>query len=190
MRVPKDVDLSSVVGRGVDFADVFLSERVSSWDIADDLKSMLAVELGMFFDILQEVGAEFGYRVAKEVSRFIFHYMKFEPSDNSFYNGLDAQVNQKLLPKIHGAERVLKPILWGLGVLCREQRRWADDESGNKLLENRDAIVSAAREAMLFNVDNPLTASTPSPTLPISFDKCRRMNDRLLRNGFTSYAEA
>jgi hypothetical protein len=190
MRDPKDIDLSKIEGNGAKYSQAFLLERVSSWNITDEIKSQLTVELDMFFSILQEMGSEFGYRVAKEISRFIYHYSRFGHSQDSFYSALDAQVNQKLLPKLHGAERVLKPVLWGLAVLCREKRQWELDGSGNQVLKNHQDIVFAAREAILLNANNPLTTECFDPILPLSFEKCRRMNDRLQRNGFTSYAEA
>lgn len=190
MHNPRSVDLSKIGGLGAKYASAFLSEHISLWEIPDNQRAKLTTELEMFFDVLQDAGSEFGYRVAKEVSKFFYHYSKFGPAEDSFNNALDAQVNQKLLPKLHGAERMLKPILWSLAILCREERQWSQDASGQDVLLNQEAIVKLAKEAMLFNIDSPFAGKSPDPSLPISFEKCRRMNERLQKNGFTSYAEA
>ena len=79
-----------------------------------DLKARL-VEA---FRVLEPIGAEFGFRTAFEISRFVAFHATLTGAGWQFSDALDAQVYQKLMPKLHGSERRLGPVLKALEGFC------------------------------------------------------------------------
>jgi 5-methylcytosine-specific restriction protein B len=70
------------------------------------------------FKALAPIGAEFGFRTAFEISRFVVFHAMLTGTGWKFSTALDAQVLQKLLPKLHGSERRLGPVLKALEEFC------------------------------------------------------------------------
>lgn len=120
-----------------------LDQERPGGDVALELKAHL-VEA---FSRLEGIGAEFGLRTAHEISRFVYFHATIVGQNWRLADALDAQVVQKILPKLHGSQRRLSPVLDALGKFCEER------------------------------------------SLPISLEKVRRMQARLL-DGYTSFAEA
>ena len=108
------------------------------------------------------MNAEFGYRSATEIYRFIAN-AKVCAEGMTEDEILDAAIVQKLLPKLHGSRKKLEPALKALWGLC---------------MQNEHIIEAITR-------DNVVYAKFPE-----SADKIRRMMQTALDNGFTSYAEA
>lgn len=115
-----------------------------------------------FFKILKKVNAEFGYRSATEIYRFIAN-AKACADDMTENEILDAAIVQKLLPKLHGSRKKLEPALKALWGLCMQN--------------------SYTTEAIIR--DNVQYAKFPEAA-----DKVQRMMQTALENGFTSFAEA
>jgi 5-methylcytosine-specific restriction protein B len=118
-------------------------------------------ELKKFFIELKKVNAEFGYRSATEIYRFIEKTQRHTAmSDEEI---LDAAIIQKLLPKLHGSRKKLEPALKALWGLCMKLGHTGEDISRENLQNAR---------------------------FPESADKILRMKQTALDNGFTSFAEA
>ena len=118
-------------------------------------------ELMEFFHELKTVNAEFGYRSAAEIYRFIgIAQGHTNMSDEEI---LDAAIIQKLLPKLHGSRKKLEPALKALWGLCMKLGHTGEDISRENLQNAR---------------------------FPESADKILRMMQTVLDNGFTSFAEA
>jgi len=162
---PVDVDLSELEGMGAGMAKDFVRIAVNFADEFSD-KSTLSKELIQFFENLSDVGAEFGYRTANEISRFASLAEQLA-EDWEFEQIMDAAISQKLLPKLHGSRRKLEGVLFKLAQLCIKE---GDAE---ELLKKPSDIDWEA------NVK-----------YPISLEKIVRMHKGLLENGFTSFAEA
>jgi 5-methylcytosine-specific restriction protein B len=152
---PTGVDLDALKAQGVPFATAFVQRAKADADIAalsDDAGNPLGAQfksdLIAVFAALTCVGAEFGFRSAKEIARFMVIHKELSGPGWVYQDALDAQVLQKLMPKLHGSARKLSGVL--------------------KALEE----FASAR------------------TLPLSLEKIKRMQDRLERDGFTSFAEA
>jgi 5-methylcytosine-specific restriction protein B len=122
-----------------------------------------------FFSELKKVGAEFGFRTASEILRFVAVINKIEPH-YSLSEIMDAAIMQKLLPKVHGSRRKLEPVLKTLGTLCLQNGKQFDDYAKSD-----------------FNIDY---SSRNDIKYPISLEKITRMYQNILNNSFTSYAEA
>jgi len=69
--------------------------------------------LKAFFKPLKEVNAEFGYRTAAEIGRFIGL-----ANSMTLDEAIDSAIVQKLLPKLHGSRKKIVPVLKALWTIC------------------------------------------------------------------------
>lgn len=95
------------------FEDVFC-EDIPLWEI-------LSAELEKFQETLKGSGFDFGFRVINEILRFMVVAWIYENSPKEWDNWeryLDAQIKQKILPKLHGSEKAIGKVLIDLFNLC------------------------------------------------------------------------
>ena len=84
---------------------------------------ILSNELDEFQEILKSSGFEFGFRVINEIIRFMIVAWRYEgePSDwTNWERYFDAQIKQKILPKLHGSEKIIGDTLSKLYQKCLE----------------------------------------------------------------------
>jgi len=158
----QEIDRNSIVSKAAGMGADFVAKACKK-ELAQDGE---AVEmLQKFFDELKNVNAEFGYRSATEIFRFICQAKANDDATPKMSDEeiLDAAIVQKLLPKLHGSRKKLETVLAQLWKLCF---------TGT----NRD--LNIAKE----NVEKALHKE--------SADKIRRMYESATANGFTSFAEA
>lgn len=106
--------VTAASGAAPQLAELPVSIHTNGAQCAADLKARL-VET---FTALVPIGAEFGFRTAFEISRFVAFHATLTGPGWQFSDALDAQVLQKLLPKLHGSERRLGPVLKVLEAFC------------------------------------------------------------------------
>lgn len=85
------------------------------------LIDFLAHEIQLFQEVLAKAGFDFGFRVINEILRFMYVAWIYEGKPdlwNNFMRYFDAQIKQKMLPKLHGSQRVLSDVLKELLLLC------------------------------------------------------------------------
>lgn len=152
---PAAINLHDLAGQGSSFAAAFVLRANSDALIADAVDELgkpvnerLKSDLLEAFNALEEIGAEFGFRTAKEIARFVTIHRELSGADWQYKSALDAQVLQKLMPKLHGSARKLEGVLAAL------------------------AKFAATHD------------------LTLTSEKIARMQKRLDRDGFTSFAEA
>ena len=152
---PTGINLQALAAQGAAFAQGFVQRSNADADIKTlvndagaELGPQLKADLLVLFTALADMGAEFGFRTAKEIARFIVIHKELSGTSWQYKVALDAQVLQKMMPKLHGSARKLDGVLKEL-----------------------DAFASAK-------------------DLPLTLEKVKRMQDRLKRDGFTSFAEA
>ena len=159
----RQVDCSSIcskaAGMGADFVKLANSKEFGNEQVATDT-------LKAFFTELKSVNAEFGYRSATEIFRFISQAHKNDDTAEKMRETeiLDAAILQKLLPKLHGSRKKLEPALKGLWGLCF------------------DPSVKDTMQIVRDNIDKAIYKE--------SADKIFRMYESAYANGFTSFAEA
>jgi 5-methylcytosine-specific restriction protein B len=143
------VNVSKLAGEGATYAQAFTARANPKMQVHLDatVSAQLQQDLMELFQPLADVGAEFGYRSAKEVARFVAIHREISGEGWQYKDALDAQVMQKLMPKLHGSKRKL------------------------------DGVMAALK---VFAVKHDL---------PLTLNKVERMNKRLDRDGFTSFAE-
>ncbi len=162
----RQLDLSSLISKGAGMAAGFVELAIDKNIEGDNISSTLM----LFFEELKKVGAEFGYRSAAEINRFVAVAQTIKP-DWSVNEIIDAAIMQKLLPKLHGSRRKLEVPLTVLGSLCLE-----DSISITDILKKQSHEIDFTDNANI--------------KFPLSLEKILRMHSSLLSNGFTSYAEA
>ena len=114
-----DSDISNL--NIMDLKDIFSGityEGNSLWDI-------LARELTEFQDALKGSGFDFGFRVINEILRFMVVAWRYDKSPKEWDNWeryFDAQIKQKILPKLHGSEKAIGNVLTNLFNICLEER--------------------------------------------------------------------
>jgi hypothetical protein len=141
--------------------------------------------LNEFFNELQIVGSEFGYRSASEIELLItklgikgFVDDEGEPLNN--ITKIDIAIMQKLLPKLHGSRKKLVGPLEILAGFCLERSiNPPKPAEQNKLKSIYQQFISEKRDSANWEIK-----------YPISFEKIERMLKNVIENGFTSYAEA
>ena len=157
------IDCSSVSSKAAEMGADFIrlancKEFENEQATTDTLKA--------FFTELKSVNAEFGYRSATEIFRFISQAHKNDDTAEKMSKEevLDAAILQKLLPKLHGSRKKLEPALKGLWKLCFE------------------ASIKDTMQISRENIEKAIYKK--------SADKILRMYESAYANGFTSFAEA
>ena len=156
------------IGKGAKYGESFVSiakNKEATKDVTD-----LNKELKKFFEKLQEIGAEFGYRSASEI-QVLFN--KLDIIDISYSSRpkdkIDIAIMQKLLPKLHGSRSKLVDVLFVLASFCYD--RDLNEKELKKIFDKSDTIDAKV-------------------IYPVSLEKINRMYRNVIDNGFTSYAEA
>jgi hypothetical protein len=185
---PSPVNLGAIVGRGVSHLGDFVLYANQPLEIREVHRAVLTTEVRLLFEVLEEHGHEFGFRVAHEIARF-FGACHLLLTDFDADYGIDAQIYQKILPRLSGSRAQLEAVLLSLASFCVSERQWETAEGSIPVLGNGPQIVEAARRAA-DEFDDSLLDGVGRIIYPRSFAKLQRMHKRLQRNGFTSFAEA
>jgi len=158
----RDINRDGIVAKAAGMGASFV-EIANKKDLAKD--DAAVTTLKNYFDELKSVNAEFGYRSATEIFRFICQAKANDDTEEVMKENeiLDAAIVQKLLPKLHGSRKKLEPVLQRLWALCFD--------GADKDLNINEANVGKAKYKE-------------------SADKIRRMYESANANGFTSFAEA
>jgi 5-methylcytosine-specific restriction protein B len=158
----KEIDRESINGKAADMGADFV-EKACRKDLEKDEKAISTLQ--GFFNELKSVNAEFGYRSATEIFRFICQAKSNDDATPKLTDAeiLDAAIVQKLLPKLHGSRKKLEPVLRRLWKLC---------------------FTGAGKDL------NIAQEHVEKAQFKESADKIRRMYESATANGFTSFAEA
>jgi 5-methylcytosine-specific restriction protein B len=184
------IDLGVIEGKGSRLAGIFGNrDWISPLPVL--AAAQLRAEIELSFEVLAREGHEFGYRTSAEISRFVAVHRSLLGQSWSFEASFDAQVIQKLLPRLHGSRRSVSSVLIAVAVLCSEPRQWANDGrlTNTELIKGRVEDESA-RADDLTEVAQRFGALIAQAPYPLGLDKVVRMLKRLDRNGFVSFAEA
>ena len=199
LKNPVAVDFSKLDAGGKEYGSRFSALAQRPTRLPDAERGMFEAELCLFFEALQTANAEFGFRVAKEGASFLHFHKLLGGADWSFNAAMDAQILQKLLPKLHGSRNVLEPVLCTLATLCFAKRTWEFDDESNEYAHLKILRSEATKAALMEDESLDPLGTTPEGHLiypaaqacyRLSFEKIQRMLERLRANGFTSFAEA
>jgi hypothetical protein len=179
------VDLAAIAGEGAPQGDAFVqAAQTAPPALSANEHQRVKAELLLLFDALAAAGMPFGYRTASEMLRFIAQYKQFvdEGLDRSdpLQDAIDAQIAQKLLPKLSGARNAIAPAVWMLAVLCCRPIDSDAAHLSQELVQARDEMG-----------DDPVTrlARTSQPRYPLSAGMLARLWRALEANGFASFMD-
>lgn len=105
-----------------DLKDIFMFINCSEGNLWD----VLSNELDVFQSILKKINFDFGFRVINEILRFMFVSWRYEDSPQNWENWeryFDAQVKQKILPKLHGSQKAIGQTINELFNACLIERK-------------------------------------------------------------------
>lgn len=165
----EDLNLGELYGSGSAMAGSFL--EIASERTPAGAGEYTAV-LNQFFVELQKAGAEFGYRSAGEMLRFIYMMERVQTGYTSDQK-VDLAILQKVLPKLHGSRRKLCPVLVSLTKMCLNP----DSPAQNQNIE----------QTILLNAEFVINEDVIYPN---TLEKLIRMYRSAVDLGFTSFAEA
>ena len=122
------------------FSDVVIDDE-PFWDV-------LSYEINSFQNILSKSRFDFGFRVINEIVRFMAVAWEYERKPTKFANWtryFDACIKQKMLPKLHGSEKIIGETLEELSNLCSDSVIGTEDmvkypESFKKLEEMKKIL--------------------------------------------------
>ncbi len=177
--------LTNIDGKGASFGSAFVDAAKNPAQVPSDVKADYDAEMLLLFKMLQEHGAEFGYRTAYEAARFIHFYKLLagnaEGGSAWLPGALDCVIFQKLLPKLHGSRARLGPVLKKLWFLCVSDTLARGEDPLNAAEEASLSADKMAQPSVIVPADAPY---------PLSAEKIGRMWRLLIDNGFASFAEA
>ena len=124
-------------------------------------------------ELLTACGRPFGYRVANEVARFLNLYDARVNSERVLDDGIDLALLSKVLPKLHGTQQELEPVLTRLLAFAN------DGTTKPASVENQGLPVAS------LDTSDP----TKPPLLPRTAAKIRRMLQTVRARGFASFIE-
>ena len=132
-----------------------------------NLLEILTSELDSFQSTLKSTGFDFGFRVINEILRFMVVAWKYENSPDYWDNWeryFDAQIKQKILPKLHGSQKAIGNVLNELFNLClidkdnnEQAKLFGIDETNCKYytsalkLQNMSRVLSDQRYVSFIN---------------------------------------
>lgn len=96
--------------------------RVQTGD-GKPLWDVLSKNIGQFQKILKKAEFDFGFRTINEIIRFMcvaWQYEKKPPKWDNWIRYFDAQIMQKMLPKLHGSQKELANVLEELEDQCKK----------------------------------------------------------------------
>ena len=162
LKEMKEIDREGINGKAAGMGANFV-QIASSKELAKNTEAVSTLQ--NFFNELKGVNAEFGYRSATEIFRFICQAKGNDDATPKLTDAeiLDAAIVQKLLPKLHGSRKKLEPVLSQLWKLC---------------------FTGAGKDL------NIAKENVEKAEFKESADKIRRMYESATANGFTSFAEA
>jgi energy-coupling factor transporter ATP-binding protein EcfA2 len=134
---PARVDMGALSHKGAAFGQAFVAEAGADVVLDDEIAIDLKNRLTEIFGELAKIGAEFGFRTTYEIVRFVSYHKKLSGSGWQFKDALDAQILQKLMPKLHGSERKLGPVLEALESFCD---KYQCGNSRQKIQRMRDRL--------------------------------------------------
>ena len=160
---------------GAAYGRAFVDAASSEVALPESEQTQLSEQLMRIFEALSPHGLAFGFRAAKEITRFVALYRDLHPQQAGALDkqwlttALDAQVLQKVLPRLSGSRSQLAEVLAALAEVCATGEP-PSPSTGRTLHEPRAAYGNAR--------------------YPQAAAKIARMWRALEANGFVSFMEA
>jgi 5-methylcytosine-specific restriction protein B len=138
----------------------------------DSIKQ-LAAALDSVFDIMRDARLEFGFRTINEIRRYLRVDCALTQAKSkwNWQNAFDAQLLQKILPKLNGSRRRLEDLLVRLAVFCESSK------------------VTPLGATTPTNLQSVPIKRDEKPHFPFSYRKLCDMLDAVRRDQFVSFIQ-
>jgi 5-methylcytosine-specific restriction protein B len=138
-----------------------------------DSMKQLAAALDSVFDIMRDARLEFGFRTINEIRRYLRVDCALTQAKSkwNWQNAFDAQLLQKILPKLSGSRRRLEDLLVRLAVFCESSK------------------VTPLGATTPTNLQSVPIKRDEKPHFPFSYRKLCDMLDAVRRDQFVSFIQ-
>lgn len=180
------LDTTGVLGAGAAFGASlvdFSVAQVGPGELGDAAATTIIDSLDLLFDTLDRAGLQFGYRTAREIIRFASASKQLLGDEWSIGSALDAQLVQRIVPRLGGDVARLRPILVALLAFCHASVNGSPPDPA-KISEATETLRQAPLELLRTYCREAAT------TFPLTGDKLERMLTKLAEQGFTTAIEA
>jgi 5-methylcytosine-specific restriction protein B len=173
---------------GVSFLEAALAIRTENEHhdvplVTSGVSGFAADRLVELFEIMKRGRGEFGFRTGREVLAYLRAAYFLTPeaqrtawsaADGEWIKALDAQILQKILPKLHGSRTRLAPLLGALAQYCATGSKASAMEHFPERGSSAKRGLSDAR-------------NIPNPKFEESYRKLERMIEVLVEEQFVSF---
>lgn len=180
------LDTANLLGAGAAFGASLVDFSVSQpalADIGEESAPVLVNALDLLFDTLDRAGLQFGYRTAREVIRYAIAQRRMSGENWALKAALDAQVVQRIIPRLGGDMARLQPILLAILAYCLASSL-ALPPDPTKIDEELSALRGVAFDVLSER------CSEAEANFPLTANKIARMLAKLREHGFTTAIEA
>ncbi len=108
------LDTADLLGAGAAYGASLVDFSVAQAplsDIGEEIAPILVDTLDSLFDTLDKAGLQFGYRTAREMIRYAIAHRRLSGEARTLVPALDAQIVQRIVPRLGGDMARLRPIL-------------------------------------------------------------------------------
>ncbi len=180
------LDTANLLGAGAAYGASLVDFAVAQAplsDIGEDIAPTLVDTLDRLFDTLDKAGLQFGYRTAREIIRYAIAHRRLSGEAWTLAPVLDAQIVQRIVPRLGGDMARLRPILMALIAFCRASSEVLPPDQA-KIAEEMDTLHAAGREELFER------CAQAQAGFPLTAEKIARMLRKLHEHGFTTAIEA
>lgn len=155
-------------------------------DLDDRIAENFRAGLLVLFEVLDRAGLQFGFRTVREIIRFLVVHNQLYGSNWDPLTAFDAQLAQRLLPRMNGDQAKLRPPLITLLAFCSswkptEELSPSTRNDVEKLFSKFSALSLEALQSECGHLDQ---------AYPLTSYKIFRMLKRLSEYGFATAIEA
>lgn len=163
----------------------FVGAAATLDQLDEDRRRVIEALLLGLFTALDDAGLQFGFRTAREMIRYAVANQELLGPESTPLSVIDAQIAQRLLPRLSGDAGKLRPILAAVLSFCSI----AEAATGRGL--ERDLISSKSAEIRSMSSESMQgLCKALSKAYPLTADKVRRLLERLAQHGFATSIEA
>jgi hypothetical protein len=179
-------DSTAVLGSGAAYGPSlvdFSRDQPLLDELGDENAAAVASSIETLFVLLNNAGMQFGFRTAREMMRYMVACYRMDPDGWLLSRMFDAQLAQRLIPKLSGDSAKLRPVLTALLAFCVAA-------ADAVIVSTEEAEPLAAELSSLQTKDLVVHCQSIGKTFPVTGDKIMRMLLRLQEHGFTTAVEA
>lgn len=196
---PRALQISNIDGKGNTFSTEFLA-RHRIFPTANDIYTqIIKEEIISLVKICSALRCDIGFRTTLDIYKFALYFQNINKdiiSENTIISkAIDAQICQKILPRMNGSREGIGGLLHALAYWCSVDHSRDSSlalSSHSLFLEEivKKAIKIGQEQNSEQNINNTNHESLNSGSFVMSSIKINRMLRQLTLNGFVSFTEA